>query len=440
MGPHLSLLGATVLLRVGIDDTDSKEGMCTTYVGVVIIDELKKRGVRLVGYPRLIRLNPNAPWKTRGNCSIAFTVEVDSSKVSQVKGIVLEKVEELAELDQENTTPGVVFYPGEKIPRKLKVWSRRVVQDIVTIEEAEALAEEIGAEVHKFKLGRGIIGALAAIGNTLERDWTYELVAYRTRENWGKPRRVDERSVEMMNRKTFPETFDNLDPVSGEIRITPHTPCPILYGIRAENLEVALKARKLVKALEPIERWVLYKTNQGTDEHLSRAKVEEVRPYHSVIVDGEVIEKPRVIPGGHIIFRIRDETGEIDCAAYEPTRQFRSVVRQLVVGDMVRAYGGVKEKPELPLTINLEKLAILELAPVVKKVNPTCEVCGKRMKSAGKGKGYVCKRCGTKLPPEAAKRVAVSREIEIGAYEVPPRARRHLAKPLVRVSSPRREY
>ncbi len=429
-----------MLLRVGIDDTDSKEGMCTTYIGAVSIDELKKRRIRFVGYPHLIRLNPNCKFKTRGNCAVAFTVEASKQKIPEIKEIVLGKVEELAELHSKGTNPGVVFYQKRGVPRKLRKFSRKVVQDIVTLEEAEALSEEIGAEVHKFKLGRGIIGALAAIGNTLERDWTYELIAYRTGENWGKPRRIDERSVEMMDRRTFPETFDNLDPVSGEIRITPHTPCPVLYGIRAEDPGVALKARKLVKALEPIERWVLYKTNQGTDEHLRRAKVEEVRPYHSVIVDGEVVKKPRVIPGGHVIFRIRDETGEIDCAAYEPTRQFRSVVKQLVAGDGVRAYGGVKEKPELPLTINLEKLAILDLAPVVKKINPTCEVCGKRMKSAGRGKGYVCKRCKTKLPSGAAKLVEVPREVEIGAYEVPPRARRHLVRPLVRVSGPRREY
>ncbi|MEA1905106.1 MAG: tRNA(Ile)(2)-agmatinylcytidine synthase, partial [Candidatus Hadarchaeota archaeon] len=390
--------------------------------------------------PRLIRLNPNCKFKTRGNCAITFTVETAKQRIPEIKEIALRKVEELAELHSRGTDPGVVFYQKRAISRKLKEFSRKVVQDIVTLEEAEALSEEIGAEVHKFKLGRGIIGALAAIGNTLERDWTYELIAYRTRENWGKPRRIDERSVEMMNRKTFPETFDNLDPVSGEVRITPHTPCPVLYGIRAEDPEVALKARKMVKALEPIERWVLYRTNQGTDEHLRRAKVEEVRPYHSVIVDGEVMEEPCVIPGGHVIFRIRDGTGEIDCAAYEPTRQFRSVVRQLVAGDRVRAYGGVKEKPELPLTINLEKLAILELVPVIKKVNPTCEVCGKRMKSAGKGKGYVCKRCKTKLSSKAARIVEVPRGVEVGLHAVPPRARRHLAKPLVRASGPRREY
>ena len=48
-----------MILQVGIDDTDSKDGMCTTYVGAVAIDRLKTEGIELEGYPKLIRLNPN---------------------------------------------------------------------------------------------------------------------------------------------------------------------------------------------------------------------------------------------------------------------------------------------------------------------------------------------------------------------------------------------
>lgn len=431
------------ILHIGIDDTDSKDGMCTTYVGAVVTDKLKEIGIELTDFPRLIRLNPNIPWKTRGNCSVAIEVQVPEEKISIAKDTVLKTVTELAELNVETTNPGVVFYGGEKIPSKLKAFSKKVVQDIVTIEEAEALAREIGAEVHKFKIGRGIIGALAAIGNTLERDWTFELITYRTPENRGTPRKVNPASVAEMNSKTYPNTFDNLDPSTAEIRITPHTPCPILYGIRGESPNAVKKAHGIVRALEPIERVIVYKTNQGTDEHLRRAKISEVRPYWSVIVDGAVSQAPRVIAGGHVIFRIRDGTGEIDCAAYEPTRQFRGLVKKLIVGDKVRVYGGVKEKPELPLTVNLEKLAILKLAPLLRKENPKCPNCGKRMKSEGKDKGYSCKRCKVKVPAGSAKIVKVRREINLGMFEVPPRCRRHLAKPLVRevpVKFPAREF
>ena len=48
------------LLYVGIDDTDSPEGMCTTYITFVIINKLKSFGLNIIGYPKLIRLNPFA--------------------------------------------------------------------------------------------------------------------------------------------------------------------------------------------------------------------------------------------------------------------------------------------------------------------------------------------------------------------------------------------
>ncbi|KXB05074.1 hypothetical protein AKJ48_00415 [candidate division MSBL1 archaeon SCGC-AAA261O19] len=429
-----------MLLHVGIDDTDSEKGMCTTYVGAVTIDRLKKQGIELIDCPKLIRLNPLWKHKTRGNCAISFTTDVSKNQIQKVKKIVLEGVEELAELNVKSTTPGVTFYQGERIPEKLRLFSKKVVQDVVTIEEAEKLADEIGAEIHKFGIGRGIIGALAAIGHPLEDDWTFELIAHRVKENWGTPRRVDEESVREMDEKTYPQTFDNLDPEAGEIHITPHTPCPILYGIRGETPEDVFEAQQIVKAEEPIERTILYKTNQGTDEHLKPAKIREAKPYHSIIIKGKVIKEPETITGGHVIFTIQDETGKADCAAYEPTRQFRDIVKQLEVEDIIKVYGGIKEKPELPLTINLEKLEIIELTSTKKKINPTCKKCGKRMKSAGKNKGYVCKKCKITLPEEAAEIIETPRKIKPGLHEVPTRARRHLAKPLIRVKSAERKY
>jgi tRNA(Ile2)-agmatinylcytidine synthase len=428
-----------MILRIGVDDTDSKDGMCTTYIGAVIVDGLKGIGAELIDFPHLIRLNPNWPLKTRGNCSVTVSVKIKAEQAPAVKKIVLNTVRELAELRHKTTNPGVTFLEGKKIPAKLRKFSKKVVQDVVTIEGAEALAREIGAEIHKFKLGRGIIGALAAIGNPLEHDWTFELIAYRARENWGTPRRIDARSVEEMNAKTFPANFDNLDPFTEEIRITPHTPCPILYGIRGESAETVLKAHKLVNALEPIERWVIYKTNQATDEHLRKARISEVKPLRSFILEGEVSKKPKIIPGGHVIFELKDKTGKIDCAAYEPTRGFREVVKHLLPGDHIRVYGGVKDKPRLPRTLNLEKLCVLKLKPILHKVNPSCPKCGKRMTSEGRNKGYSCKGCKIKAPPEAVREVKLQRKIDTGLFEVPPRARRHLAMPLIRVKR-KREY
>jgi len=52
------------MFRIGIDDTDSPAGMCTTYLAAVLIRRLHRAGVRVIE-ARLVRLNPNVPEKTR---------------------------------------------------------------------------------------------------------------------------------------------------------------------------------------------------------------------------------------------------------------------------------------------------------------------------------------------------------------------------------------
>ena len=426
-------------IYVGIDDTDSPEGMCTTYIACVIIDELKDFGYNIKGYPRLIRLNPFAKFKTRGNGAVSFKVGFKSKQEKiNIKKIVLEKIEELSHLQDEKTDPGVVFYDG-KITKELKTFSLETVRNIVSLGDAKKLADKIGAEVQTFRKGliqnfdqpfrkrlkgRGIIGALAAIGCPLE-DKTYELVAYRIEQNYGKKRRIDYESVFRMNDKMYPQTFDNVD--NGYIAIEPHTPCPILYGIRGESPEAVAEAHNMIKSYEPIEKVVIFETNQHTDMHLIKAGISGMRRFKCYIADGVVKNPPYAIEGGHIIFVLGDDSAKIDCAAYEPTKGFRDVVGKLAVGDHLRVYGGIGSKG----TLNVEKVQIIKLAGVYRKKNPLCE-CGKRMKSAGRGKGYRCRRCGRNLPEGSEEIFEVKRKIKEGFYEVPPSARRHLSKPLVR--------
>ncbi|MEC8875549.1 MAG: DNA-binding protein, partial [Candidatus Thermoplasmatota archaeon] len=59
------------MLHIGIDDTDSTKGGCTTWLATEIIAELSE--FDLIGSPRLVRLNPNVPWKTRGNAAVGMT-------------------------------------------------------------------------------------------------------------------------------------------------------------------------------------------------------------------------------------------------------------------------------------------------------------------------------------------------------------------------------
>src|SRR3990170_6298577 len=57
------------MVWLGVDDTDSVSGMCTTYLATELVRRLP---FDLLGYPRLVRLNPNVPWKTRGNGAICL--------------------------------------------------------------------------------------------------------------------------------------------------------------------------------------------------------------------------------------------------------------------------------------------------------------------------------------------------------------------------------
>ena len=123
-----------------------------------------------------------------------------------------------------------------------------------------------------------------------------------------------------MNEKTSPLAFNNIDPETDRILITPRGPDPILYGIRGENPEIVKLAHEMIRREETVERWVIFRTNHGTDSHLREVRaVTEIQPYNPVVVQGAVSKEPKVIQGGHVIFSIRDGTGEVDCAAYEPT-------------------------------------------------------------------------------------------------------------------------
>jgi tRNA(Ile2)-agmatinylcytidine synthase len=298
---------------------------------------------------------------------------------------------------------------------------------VVEIDEAEALAREHGMRVHKFKNGRGIVGALAAIGLELY-DYTYELLAYRMPGNCEKPRWLDRDSVYAMDAATYPDTWDNVDLENRVIVFSPRTPDPVLYGIRGRDPEILRRAQVMLET-EPVERSIVFRTNQGTDMHLICGTIADARDDRSYVLKGIVTEVPYAIEGGHVFFSIGDGRATLKCAAFEPTKGFRNIVRSLIPGDEVRAFGSVKDR-----TVNLEKLEVIRLAEDVRQVTPACPSCGRHMESAGSGQGYRCRRCKTKAPAPVEERR--ERTVDVGLYEVPPSARRHLAKQIIRIKQP----
>ena len=413
-------------LYIGIDDTDSPDGMCTTYLACHIIRRLKENSIDIVGYPRLIRLNPFARFKTRGNGGVSFKI-INDDKADLAKKIILDEVSALSMFDCDNTNPGVVFYDGE-ITEEMEDYAFRAIYSFITIEEAEKFAKSAGCEIHKFKKGRGIIGSVAAISMPLD-DYTYELLAYRIPDNYGTKRRIDYESVIKMDKETFPDTFENVDYSENYIAIEPKTPCPVLYGIRANDDSILTKAQDIVKVSEPIEDYCIFLTNQHTDMHIQKAdNISQMKQFGCYEVTATVKDKPHVIDGGHMFFKVYDETGEIECGAYEPTKDFRGIVSHLRPGDVIRLFGGIGEQN----TFNIEKFQAVRLNDVEYR-NPICE-CGKRMSSAGKDKGFKCKKCGKRIKSSQKVSIKIERFLNNGQfYETPVSARRHLSKPLCRM-------
>jgi len=419
-----------IRMHIGFDDTDSPRMGCTTYVAALLVDKLLKKSVTFTDYPNLIRLNPNVPWKTRGNGALCLRIECEEKIVEEVMETVVDTIEKNSDLEYKGTDPGVAFF-FNTIPSEVKAFSKKAIQGIVKMKDALKLIRQFRAEAVGFKNGRGIIGSLAAIGETSEEDHTYEIIAYRTPENYGTKRKIEATSVKEMDEKTSQFTFNNIDPETKRILITPRGPDPILYGVRGETAEAVRQAHEMIHPQEPVERWMIFRTNHGTDAHLRKtSSVSEIKPFNPVIIQGAVSKEPRIIPVRHVVFSIKDRTGEVDCAAYEPTGSLRQISKQLILGDIVEAYGGVRAaSSKNPITVNLEKMRILELKPKITLLNPKCPKCGKTMKSMGKNKGYKCDKCGFRDSKARKVTVENKRNIKIGLYITPPRSQRHLTKP-----------
>jgi tRNA(Ile2)-agmatinylcytidine synthase len=400
---------------IGIDDTDSPAGMCTTYIGAVLVRRLRRAGIRTTD-ARLVRLNPNVIHKTRGNAAICIEAEGD---LESAFAITCACVEALAEFDAAETNPGVVVSAVRPPPDFYYV----ALRDFCNLDEACEVLESVGARYRGYKNRRGLIGATAAIASDFP-DQTYELLAYRKQENWGTDRTVDRRSFFCAEEMTYPHTWDTVDRENAVVVCVPHTPDPVLFGIRGESPAWVREARSYVRSEEPACEEI-YVTNQGTDAHLVPERMGMIREGRSYLVRGRVAASPVTGPGGHVSLLLMDEGVEVRCMAYEPTKGFRDTVRALIPGDVVVAAGSYKGG-----SLNLEKLRICRLAEAVRVRPPVCPACDKRMTSAGTGKGYKCRVCGARSQEPEVERL--ERLIRPGWYEVPPVARRHLARPLVR--------
>lgn len=416
------------ILNIGFDDTDSPKGMCTTYLAYKLVEQLKKENVKFLDYPRLVRFNPNIPWKTRGNGAVAIKIQTDSPDM--IKKRVIRLVTKFSDL-KNGANPGVVFFEDFKIPDEFTKFSSEALWRLISRKDAKKFISDHKLDSFYLGNGQGLVGAIGAIGYRFN-DHTYELLSYRKKSCFGKKRIIDGTSVKQMQEKTYPRTYNSYDSKKNRVLFAPHGPDPVFFGIRGEDTDSVLCASKLIKAHERPVGHMIFKSNQGTGDHLqNELDVFSLRPYLSGTITGIVASEPKMYKGKHVMFSIKKDGIEVRCAVYRPTGITKEAMC-LVKGDKVCVGGGIrKSSKKHGRTLNVEFFKVLNLQKKTILVNPLCIKCNKRMKSKGRNQGFECIRCGKKSSAKTT--LEVPRQIKAQLYIPVPSAHRHLTRPKQRI-------
>ena len=312
---------------VAVDDTDSVRGNCTTFLATEIINELSD--LDLIGLPRLVRLNPAVPWKTRGNGSLVmqfghgvgekirmgmlegrdFFCYPDKDDFEPDPDAIMKRLIPLVErYHEDDADPGLVISTRRPDPS----FYRRGVSTIMDRKEIDAELSRIGASVFTIGNGRGLIGSTCGLA-WVPNDTTFELLAYRQRDRWGTPRSFEPLTVRDMEHN-FVTTFNSWEDRENKVAMFPATPCPVLYGLRGDVMEDVMEAAGTL-VTEPIYRWFVFLTNQGTDDHIV-TEYDELVPNRSYLLRGTVSSPSRHIEGGHVFIDISTDFGTVTCGAY----------------------------------------------------------------------------------------------------------------------------
>jgi len=387
------LLQNDTILHIGIDDTDSPKGMCTTFLSYKIVKFLEKQEIQFMDFPSLIRFNPNIPWKTRGNGAVRLTIKTKNPK--KIKNKITQLVTSYSDT-KNGANPGLVFYQNEKIPASFHKFSKLALWKLISRKQAKQFVSENNLESFYLGNGQGLVGAISAIGYKFF-DHTFELLCYRKKSQFGKKRDISNDSVKKMQSATFPDTFNSYDNENDRVLITPHGPDPGFYGVRGETIKSVVRASTIVNTDEKLDGYMVFKSNQGTGDHLNNElQIDDLKPFTSGFLVGEVCNKPVTEQGGHVFFSIQVKDRKIRCAVYKPTK-ITKIAQNLIPGDKIHLGGGIRKASKIHgRVLNVEFLRVLQLAKNYLLVNPTCIKCNKKMKSKGSKQGFECIKCRNK--------------------------------------------
>ncbi|MFA5943350.1 MAG: tRNA(Ile)(2)-agmatinylcytidine synthase [Candidatus Thermoplasmatota archaeon] len=428
-------------MLLAFDNTDGPDGGCTTHAAFHVLLALPDLALR--GLPRLVRLNPNVPWKTRGNGAVVLPLgkpEGPQVRVGELCGRevlafpegrpaqptqeVLERAwSALTKLAQPQAMPGLVLC-AEPPPSTL-YW--QAVRTFVPPSDSKAAADSLDLPHRATGDGRGLVGSLAAAA------WpgppsSFEVIAYREPQRWGQARDLD--PAPLLGLDATGATYHTADPTTGRLACVPRTPDPVLCGLRGrdpERLVAAAIPALLRAAREPIDGWLLWATNHGSGDHVDPVEgVAAAPPLGTIQIEAEVTAPAQRRQGGHAFVALRDAAGmDFEAVAFEPTHTFRDALSALLPGDRIVVVGAFQDG-----LVKLEKLRVVAPAPHRIRQNPSCPKCGRRMRSKGPSTGFRCSACKERLPPTAMEWVESPRGVSMDWHEPPVMARRHLHRPV----------
>ena len=422
------MLKNSTILHIGIDDTDSPKGMCTTFLSYKIVKFLEKQKTEFVDYPSLIRFNPNIPWKTRGNGAVRLTIKTRNP--NKIKKEIIQFITNYSDT-KNGANPGLVFFQDQSIPQSFHKFSRLALWKLISRKTAKDFISNNKIDSFYLGNGQGLVGAIGAIGYKFS-DHTFELLCYRKKSQFGKKRKINKHSVKKMQSITFPETYNSFDNENDRVLITPHGPDPVFYGIRGESVKSVVLASTMVDTDEKLDGYMVFKSNQGTADHLkNELQVNDLKPYTSGFLVGKVCSKPVTEQGGHVFFSIQVGDRKIRCGVYKQTK-ITKTAQDLIPGDKIRLGGGIrKASKNYERVLNVEFLDVIKLEKNILLTNPTCKTCNKKMKSKGNRQGFECFRCGNKSFSKSS--LEIPRKIQCKLYLPAISAHRHLTRPYQRL-------
>ena len=416
---------------LGLDDTDTVAGGCTTFVFHQLLENLPTNVS--VAETRLVRLWPLAKKRTRGNAAMAAelvlldddgNIIVDSEQkelatqsllqhldnwwnehIAPLKGAVEQSTHN--DRPQVPTEPGMVWFESQPNDS----FYRMTVAQNIEMNQVPTAERTWGSH--------GIIGATAAVS------WSAQLVTWEAiawREDCSKNREICERTLSVID--SWQGTFMSRDSRKGRSLIAPRGNCPVLFGVRARDEKTANNAAKKLLQAEATQSSIgmrTFLTNQASDDHLSQ------------IYSGKVIST-KILSRGHVIIKVNsdeieksDEEEEIEegttWMAFAQSRDVKNLAQWFQAGDLIKGKGLISEDGSL----HLEKLKLIEASERNKR-RPPCERCGKTVKSQGKNNKLRCPACknlqeniwiyNPQNPPHR------------GWVQPPTDHRRHLSRPL----------